>query len=148
MNLLLDLIQQEVIIQVSKHQEGRGFYSHIVLVKKPSEVSTDTELENSEQINLLQTLSDGHDVFNNETVVPKMLYGISGPNGCLSAHSESPRLPTVSPVSTQPEEFITASPVQSSAIRTIVLPQDLYKSDGGSTGASEAKEDISRPISR
>ena len=36
MNLLQDLIQQEVIIQVPKQQEGRGFYSHIFLVKKPS----------------------------------------------------------------------------------------------------------------
>lgn len=43
-SLLQDLTQQEVIIQVPKHQEGQCFYSHIFLVRKPSEVSVDTEL--------------------------------------------------------------------------------------------------------
>lgn len=41
------------------------------------EVSTDPKSKDFEQINTVQALLDGHNLFSNKVIVPKVLYGIS-----------------------------------------------------------------------
>lgn len=71
-----------------------------------------------------------------------MLHGISGSEERLSACPDSPSFSTISLTRCQPGEFDMVSPVQSSAIWTVILPQNLHKSDGRSAGATETKGNI------
>lgn len=72
-----------------------------LLAHLPSEettwkASTDTQSKDFKQVNTIQAFSDGHNLFSFKIVVPEVLYGISGPEGHLSARPDSPRLPTIS----------------------------------------------------
>lgn len=73
-SLLQEFIQQKVITPVPWEEEGLGCYSHVFLVKKPSgKVQVNSELKDLKQVNSIQKILYGHNLFSEESSSHRVL---------------------------------------------------------------------------
>lgn len=69
-------IYKKVVSYVPQEEAGKGFYSHVFVVQKPSgKFRLILNLKPLKRVSHLQEVQDGFDIFCKGTTTPKLLYG-------------------------------------------------------------------------